>query len=81
MVAERKPQTELSYEEQVAIARANLQRNIDETLRIAAEYEAEHGDPGKALDEFVREHFDRDALLHAWKEWRQERGKPDLEGW
>lgn len=81
MVAERKPKSELSYDEQVAIARANLERNIAETLRIAAEWEAEHGDPAKALDEHVRKTLDRDALLQAWREWRREQGKPDLEGW
>ncbi|MGH2559126.1 MAG: hypothetical protein ACRDJH_08680 [Thermomicrobiales bacterium] len=81
MVAERKSQAELTYEEQVAIARANLERHIAEVNRVADEWEAERGDPAVALDEYVREHFDRDALLEVWQEWRRERGKPALEGW
>jgi hypothetical protein len=74
MVAERKPQAELSYEEDVAIARANLQKHIEEVLRKAEEWEAENGDPAKALDDYVLKHFDRDALLAEWRAWIREQG-------
>ncbi|MGH2533200.1 MAG: hypothetical protein ACRDJW_12950 [Thermomicrobiales bacterium] len=74
MVAERRPQTELTYEEQIAIARANLERHVAEVNRIADEWEAEHGDPAVALDDYVRKHFDRDALLAEWRAWVKEQG-------
>ncbi len=79
MVAKRESKTELSYEEQVAIARANLERHAAEAEIAIERFEAEHGDPAEALDTFVRETFDHDTLLAVWREWRAERGKPDLD--
>jgi hypothetical protein len=81
MVAEHKPLPELTYEEQIALARANFERNQEAHRKWVAEWIAENGDPAEALHAFVRETFDKDALLQAWKEWRAEQGKPELEGW
>lgn len=63
MVAKKQTQTGLSYEEQVAIARANLVRGMAEHRERIARFEAERGDPAEALDKFVRETFDRNSLL------------------
>lgn len=82
MVAERRPEQNGSYEEQVAIARANLERHVEEAQRRREAWQAEHGDPAEALDALVREMFpDPEPLLTAWREWRAERGKPPIEGW
>lgn len=79
MVTKKQTQSELSYEEQVAIARANLERHTNELRREIDQYVAAGGDPAADLDAFVRETFDYDTLLAVWREWRAERGKPDLD--
>lgn len=72
------PKSAPTYEEQVAIARANLDRDIAENRRNVAAFRERYGDPDEALSAFVRETFDHEALLAEWLAWRAERGKPDL---
>ncbi|MBA2276160.1 MAG: hypothetical protein H0W06_00225 [Chloroflexia bacterium] len=81
MVAKRETKTELSYEEQVAIARANLERHTNELRREIDQYVAAGGDPAADLNDFVRKTFEPDGLLQSLREWRAERGKPDLDEW
>ncbi len=73
------PKSAPTYEEQVAIARANLDRDIAENRRKAAAFREHYGDPDEAVAAFVRETFDQEALMAEWLAWRAERGKPDLE--
>ena len=81
MVAKQNPQSELTYEEQVAIARANLARHTAEAEERRKQFIAEHGDPQEALAKFVRETFEPGGLLRSLNEFRKERGKPPIEEW
>lgn len=79
MVAKHQSQTELTYDERVTTARANLRRHLADHRQEMARFRAEHSDPAAALDAFVSETFDRDSLLATWREWRAERGKLELD--
>lgn len=79
MVAKRNPQEGLTYEEKVAIARANLARHTAEAEERRKQFIAEHGDPREAMAKFVRETFGPDGLLPSLNEWRKERGKPPID--
>jgi hypothetical protein len=69
-MATRQPaHSDPSYEEQVAAARANLERHIAEHHREVARLRAEFGDPDNAWRRFVRETFDRDALIATYEEY------------
>ncbi len=82
MVAEHKSPEELTYEEQVAIARANLERHLEEARRRREVWQAEHGDPEEALNTLVRELFpDPELFAEVWREWRIETGHTLAEDW
>ena len=81
MIAKKNPRSELTYEERVAIARANLARHTAEHEERIKQFEAEHGDPQEAMAKFVRETFEPGSLLRTLNEFRKERGKDPIEEW
>lgn len=75
MVTKRQLPPELTYEEQVAIARANLDRHIAEMQAERERTVAQGIDPETAADAWLREHFTAEALLETWREHLASRGK------
>lgn len=63
MAVNPKPPDSLSVEEQTALARANLDRRIAVHRQEVAQLRGQLGDPDEAWRRFVRETFDREALL------------------
>lgn len=59
----------LSVEEQTALADAILERHIAEAQAERERLRAELGDPEEAWRQFVRETFDRDALIVTYEEY------------
>ncbi len=49
----------------------HLQRILEEHRREAARLREKFGDPDEALSAFVREHFDREALEEAIREFEE----------
>lgn len=55
-----------------------LDRHIEEARAEAARFRAEHGDPVEALHAFIRETFDREALIETYEEYLNgDRGLPE----
>ncbi|MGH2562617.1 MAG: hypothetical protein ACRDJH_26460 [Thermomicrobiales bacterium] len=67
MVTKRQPHTEPTYEEQVAIARANLDRHIAEARAAREQLLAQGIDPEAEWIRFVRETFDRESLIETYR--------------
>jgi hypothetical protein len=81
MLGECQPKRNVVYEMQVAIARANLDRHVQEVLKASAEWRAEHGEPAEALYALLRELFDRNSPIETWREWREESGHALADEW
>ncbi|MGH2530662.1 MAG: hypothetical protein ACRDJW_00020 [Thermomicrobiales bacterium] len=69
MVTKRQPQPEPTYDEQVAIARANLDRHIAEVQAERQRALAAGIDPEAELDAWVRRNFSREALEETYREY------------
>lgn len=55
-----------------------LDRHIEENRAEVARFRAEHGDPAEALRAFIRETFDREAVIEAYEEYLNEgHGTPE----
>jgi len=55
-----------------------LDRHIEENRVEAARFRAEHGDPAEALSSFIRETFNREAVIEAYEEYLNEgHGTPE----
>lgn len=67
MVTKRQPPPELTYDEQVAIARANLDRHIAEVQAERDRLLDQGIDPEEEWKRFVRETFDRESLIDAYR--------------
>ncbi|MGH2558350.1 MAG: hypothetical protein ACRDJH_04730 [Thermomicrobiales bacterium] len=69
MVTKRQPQSEPTYEEQVAIARANLDRHSAEVKAESARALAQGIDPEAELDAWVQRNFSAKALQETYEEY------------
>jgi hypothetical protein len=69
MVTKRQPPPELTHEEQVAIARANLERHIAEVQAERERVLAAGIDPEAELDAWVRRNFTPEALQETYREY------------
>ncbi|MGH2562619.1 MAG: hypothetical protein ACRDJH_26470 [Thermomicrobiales bacterium] len=69
MVTKRQPLRELTYDEQVAIARANLERHIAEVQAERQRVLDAGIDPEAELDAWVRHNFSREALEATYREF------------
>ena len=71
MVAKRSSPPELSYDEQVAIARANLDRDIADFLAKRARLRESGVDVEAEFEAWLREAFTWEALCQAYQEFRR----------